>query len=200
MKKVFKISLSILMCFAILFSFSACSGSAELTEENVNATVETVEKALQEFDTKTLKKYVDSETLNYIINFAESHEQFQKLGVAIFKNMTMDVKSIDLEEKTVTVSVGNKDLYTVASNFTYELMNKYSTIQLLRLIDNDSFLDISLEELTENIDEAISDGTAIDITLTITQGKKNLVLSFDETAEDAVSGGALTAIKKVIGA
>ena len=42
-----------------------------------------------------------------------------------------------------------------------------------------------------------SDG--IDITLNIEQGSKNLKLSFDEKAEDAVSGGALSSIKAIFG-
>jgi hypothetical protein len=38
---------------------------------------------------------------------------------------------------------------------------------------------------------------AVEVTLDIEQGKKNLVLSFDTDAEDAVSGGALTSIKSI---
>jgi hypothetical protein len=183
----------------LLFSFTACSSSTELSEKNITDTVETVETALQEFDTKTLKKYVDSETLNYIIKFADNHEQFQKLGVAIFENMTMEVKSIDLENSTVTVTVMNKDLYDSAMMFAQDLLNEYSTFQLLRLLDNETFLDTSLDELTQKIDDAVMEATSIDVTLTVTQGKKNLILSFDEDAEDAVSGGALTGIKSIIG-
>ena len=37
----------------------------------------------------------------------------------------------------------------------------------------------------------------IDITLNIEQGSKNLKLAFDDTAENAVSGGALNAIKSL---
>ena len=42
-------------------------------------------------------------------------------------------------------------------------------------------------------------GEGVDITLNIEQGSKNLKLSFDENAENAVSGGALTAIKSIFG-
>lgn len=37
----------------------------------------------------------------------------------------------------------------------------------------------------------------IDITLNIEQGSKNLKLAFDDAAENAVSGGALNAIKSL---
>jgi hypothetical protein len=185
------------MCIAMLFSFTACSGSTEINEKNITDTVETVETALQEFDTKTLKKYVSSETLNYIIKFADKHDQFKELGIAIFENMTMQVKEIDLENSTVTVSIMNKDLYIAATNFASELKNKYSTLQLINLLDNEAFLDISLEDLTEQIDDAYMKSESIDVKLNVSQGNHNLVLSFDEDAEDAVSGGALTAIQSI---
>lgn len=199
MSHIFKGSVCVFLCFCLIFSFAGCSGSAELTEDNVNAAVETVETALQEFDTKTLKKYVESETLSYILDLADKHEQFSQLGAAIFKDLTMEVTSVDLEAKTVTVKVSNKNLYAVASNFAYDLMGKYSGLQLLRMLDNEAFLDISLAELTENIDATSYFSDELEITLNITQGKRNLILSFDEDAEDAVSGGALTAIKTAIG-
>ena len=50
--------------------------------------------------------------------------------------------------------------------------------------------------------ESIADAhltTETTVTLNIEQGKKNLILSFDADAEDAVSGGALQAIKKIFG-
>ena len=39
----------------------------------------------------------------------------------------------------------------------------------------------------------------VTVTLSIRQGEKNLVLYFDEEAENAVSGGALGAVKKITG-
>ena len=41
--------------------------------------------------------------------------------------------------------------------------------------------------------------SAAEINLYISQGKNNLVLKFDSTAENAVSGGALDAIKSIYG-
>lgn len=199
MYDILKKSISVFLCLTVLFSFAGCSGSAELTDENVRTTVETVETALREFDTKTLKKYVDSETLDYILDLADDHEQFSKLGAAIFQNLTMEVTGVDLDAKTVTAAVSNKNLYAVASSFAYELINKYSSMQLLRMLDNEAFLDISLADLTNDIDATDYFTEEVEITLNITQGKHNLVFSFNEDAENAVSGGALTAIKTAIG-
>lgn len=39
--------------------------------------------------------------------------------------------------------------------------------------------------------------TPVSVTLTVTAGKKNLMLGFDDTAENAVSGGALQAVKSL---
>ncbi len=197
MTKTIKRIACLIMCALIALSFSGCSNT-EMTEENVKSTVETVETALKEFDSKTLEKYVESETLSYIMKFANKHEQFKKLGQAIFENLTMEVKDVDLEKKTVSVSVKNKDLYTTASNFVYDLLQNYSSVQLLQKLDDEKFLDNSLGELTKNISQAKIKNDELKITLTIKQGKKNLVLGFNETAEDAVSGGAIEAIKSII--
>lgn len=197
MTKVLKKITCLALCAVIALSFSGCS-NVEMTEENITSTVETVETALKEFDTKTLEKYVESETLSYIMKFANKHEQFKKLGQAIFQNLTMEVKDIDLDKKTVTVSVKNKDLYTIASNFVYELLQDYSGVQLLQKLDDENFLDSSLSELTSGIEEAKMKSDELTITLTVTQGDKNLVLGFDDTAENAVSGGAIEAIKSII--
>ena len=107
-----KKTLSILLCLAfMLVSFTACSSNA-MTEKNVTKTVDTAFAALKEFDTDTLQKYVDSSTLNTIVGYAEKHEQLKQLGQAIFENVDYEIKSIDLDKKTVTVTVKNKDLQT----------------------------------------------------------------------------------------
>lgn len=198
MKKTIKGLAAVLLIMSIVLSFSACSSGAKLTEENVIETVQTVEEALKEFDTEKLQKYVSSSTLDYIIKFSENHEQFTELGKAIFADLEMEVDSVDLENKTVTVTVRNKKLTNAASNFSKKLKEKYSSFQLLKMLDNESFLNSSLGELVESIADAQLT-TEATVTLNIEQGKKNLVLSFDEDAEDAVSGGALQAIKKIFG-
>lgn len=187
------------LCLAIIFSFSGCSGNNEITEENVTKTVEKATIALQEFDIDDLNKYVDSETLSYILKFAENHEQFVTLGKAIFENLDIQIESIDIESKTVTVSVINKDMYDVASNFTRDLLDKHSKFQLLQLLSDDTFLDYSLSKLVDSISIAPMQAERTTVTLQIVQSKKNLVLHFDDDAEDAVSGGALRAIKSIIG-
>jgi len=197
MKKTVSLILAVIMIAA---TFASCTGpNADMTEENITATVDTAFTALVEFDTETLTKYVDSSTLNVIIDYAEDHEQFAQLGREIFANLTYEIKSIDTENKTVTVSVKNKDLYLTAQAFTVQLTQKYSTLQLLNLLKSDAWLDNNLSELTADIAEAKMLDESTDITLTIDDSGKNLVLGFDENAENGVSGGALAAIKETIG-
>lgn len=196
MKKI----ISAILVLSIVFVFAGCSGpNAELTEENITETVNVAVDALKEFDTEQLDKYVESSTLSYIVGFAKDHEQFAELGRAIFKNLTVDVKSIDIENKTVTVTVRNKDLEQAAYDFTQDLLSNYTKIQLLGKLTNDSWLDSNLSTLVSEIGKAKMSDQGIDVTLTIRQDKKNLVLCFDETAENAVSGGALGAVKSIVG-
>ena len=175
MKKALKVITSILLTLSMVFSLSACSSGAKLTQENVIKTVEIVETALKEFDTEKLQKYVSSTTLDYIIKFSNNHEQFAELGRAIFKDLEMEVESVDLENKTVTVTVRNKKLTNAASSFSKKLKERYSSFQLLKKLDDESFLDSSLGELVESIADAqlITETT---VTLNIEQGKKNLIL------------------------
>ncbi len=197
MKKTVSLILAVIMIAA---TFASCTGpNADMTEENITSTVDTAFTALVEFDTETLTKYVDSSTLNVIIDYAEDHDQFVQLGKEIFANLTYEIKSIDTENKTVTVSVKNKDLYLTAQAFTVQLTQKYSTLQLLNLLKSDAWLDNNLSELTADIGEAKMLEESTDITLTIDDSGKNLVLGFDENAENGVSGGALAAIKETIG-
>lgn len=194
-----KKTLSILLCLAfILVSFTACSSNA-MAEKNVTKTVDTAFAALKEFDTDTLQKYVDSSTLNTIVGYAEKHEQLKQLGQAIFENVDYKIKSIDLDKKTVTVTVKNKDLAQGASDFANELKKDYSAFQLLAKLSDDTFLDSRLAQLKEKIADAQMEENGVDITLNIEQGSKNLKLTFDDTAENAVSGGALSSIKAIFG-
>lgn len=194
-----KKAISLLLCAVILcLGLTACSGpNADMTEENITATVKAAGTALKEFDIEKLNKYVDSSTLAVIITYAEKHEQFAELGRAIFANLEMEVKDIDIENRTVTISVNNKDLYQAASDFADKLRSDYSTFQLLTKLNNDTFLDSKLLSLCEEIDKAEFLSEPIEITLEIEQGKKNLTLGFNDDSENAVSGGALSAIKSI---
>ena len=107
MKKVISAILCIVLLGATLCSCSKTS--SDLTEDNIKKTTETAFAALVDFDTDKLEKFVDSSTLNVIMNYAKSHSQFSDLGKAIFENLTYEIKSIDVDAKTVTVSVKNKD-------------------------------------------------------------------------------------------
>ena len=168
-----------------------------MTEKNVTATVDSAFDALKRFDTKKLEKYVDSKTLSVIITYANKHDQFADLGKALFKNLEYNIESIDLDAKTVTVSVRNKDLKDTASAFTKALVSKYSALQMLSLLNNETWLNTSLNSLTDSIAIAKMQSAPVSVTLTVTAGKKNLMLGFDDTAENAVSGGALQAVKSL---
>lgn len=195
MKNIPKILTSVFLIVVLAFSFSSCA-KTEMTEENITDTVSTVETALKEFDSKTLEKYVSSSTLSYIMKYAENHQQFADLGKAIFKDLEITVTSVDVENGTVTLDVKNKNLKTAASIFALNLKDKYTTMQLLQKLDDEAFLDESLGTLVDSINST-KDTVEATVTLKVVQGKRNLVLSFDDDGEDAVSGGALTGIKNI---
>lgn len=155
MKKTLSLVLALILCL----SFTACSGpNAEMTEENITETVATVETALKEFDTEALDKYVDSATLSVIIKYAEEHEQFSQLGKAIFENLELEVKEIDIDNKTVTVTAKNKDLSEATSEFAEKLQSNYSNFALLKKLNDDAFLDEKLTELQDKINAWPDDG------------------------------------------
>lgn len=195
MKNIPKTLVSVVLSVILAFSFTSCA-KTEMTEENITDTVSTVETALKEFDTDKLEKYVSSSTLNYILKYAEKHQQFVELGKAMFGNLSMTVDSVDAENQTVTVTVKNKDLSSAAYDFASNLKAEYTPLQLLGKLDDETFLNISLNELVSSMNSS-TDETEASVTLKIKEGKKNLILSFDEEAENAVSGGALTAIKNL---
>ena len=197
MKKGIALFLSIVL---IICCFSACAKtSAEMTQENITATADTVFTALKEFNTEDLETYVSSSTLSVIVSYAKQHEQFAELGRAMFANLTYEITAIDTANKTVTLSVSNKDLAQVAGDFASDLMGKYSTFNLLSNLSSDTWLDSNLSILTEDIDAAPMMSQPAEITVTIQQADDNLVFAFDENAENGVSGGALGAIKSAIG-
>ena len=197
MKKGIALFLSIVL---IICCFSACAKtSAEMTQENITATADTVFTALKEFNTEDLETYVSSSTLSVIMSYAKQHEQFAELGRSIFENLSYEITSIDTQNKTITLSVMNKNLASTAQDFTNDLLSKYSTISLLSNLSSDTWLDCNLAILQEDIAAAPMQSEPVEITLTIEQGEDNLVFVFDENAENGVSGGALGAIKNAIG-
>lgn len=195
MKKV----VSLFLCLVLIAGcFAGCSKTNnELTKENITATVEEAVKALKEFDTEALGKYVESPILQIIIGYAEGKQQFRELGKAIFAGLTLEVESIDLENKTVTVSAQNKELANVAAEFAQGLKKEFNTFQLLQQLNDDEFLDTRLAQLTKDISAAQMQEAKISVTLDIKQGDKNLILSFDGDDENTVSGGAINAIKSI---
>ena len=112
-----KKTLSIILCLAlVILSFTACSSSNALTEENVTKTVDTSFEALKEFDTDKLQKYVDSSTLNTIANYAQKQEQFKTLGQAIFENLDYEIKDIDLDKKLLQSRLKTRTFQMVQKN------------------------------------------------------------------------------------
>ncbi len=195
MKKFVKVAACVILSVIMALSFASCS-STKMTKKNVIETVSAVETALKEFDTEALNRYISSTTLDYIVKLSASHEQFAELGKAMFADLELEVKSVDTENQTVTIAVSNKKLNEIASIFTEGLKSNYSNTELLRKLNDDSFLNNSLNVLLEGIKNSKTPVQA-EITVKVEKGKKNLVLALDETAEDAVSGGALGAIKKI---
>lgn len=193
MKKIFCI---VLCAVLIVLCFSGCSGKAEMTEANVTKSVSQVEKALKDFDQDKLGKYVDSSTLSLILNYAGDYDFINEIGKSIFSNLSMEIVSIDLENATVTVRVVNKDLADGASEFAQRLKSENSTVELLAKLNNEVFVQANKNAINDIVENAEM-REPVEVTLTIVQGKKNLAFTFDEAAEDAVSGGALTAIKEI---
>ena len=201
--KIAKKFLAVVLSLLMVLSLSACSSSSnELTEENVTLTVDTIMTALKEFDTDTLSAYVDSTTLSTIITYAGGYDEITTLANAMFENLDYSVVDIDLtdsENATVTLSVINKDMGDEAKEYIDNLLDQYSTIQLLAKLATANWLNTQVEALVMRIDECEMQEDYTEITLTITQGEDNLVLAFDETAEDAVSGGVLSAVSALFG-
>lgn len=196
MKNILKKSFALLLCLCFALSLAGCSG-VEMTEENIIKTVADVQQALAEFDQETLNNQVKSTTLEYILNFAKNKEQFSQLGVSIFENLSMEVISADANAGTVTVKVRNKDLADVAWRFAANLTLEATGVDLLNKLNDDQFLDESLATLQQDIGQVVDNKEEI-VTLRVEKGKKGLILCFDERAEDAVSGGALSSIKSVV--
>ena len=192
---------SILMCALLICAcFTGCkSANAELTEDNVKKTVEIAMEALRDFDTKKMGKYIESESLSTILTFAKGKKQVGELGKKIFENLTYEVKSVDLENMNVVVTVRNKDMYNEATDFANSLKSSYNSFELLAAFSNDEFLNTKLDVLTKTIDGCELYANSYDIDLTIIQKSKNLALGFNQTAEDIVSGGVLSAINSIFG-
>lgn len=201
MKKTISVLLALTF---IALTLCACSSKPnnKITEKNITNTVSVIFDALKEFDTKTVKTYVDSETLGIILTYASNKEQFRKLGAAMFENITYEIKEIDTDAQTVTLSVKNKDLTKVAADYTADLLSRYTgltgMLELAKNITDDAWLNSNLAILTDGIKNASMKDEAVDVTIHFEQKKDRLYFSFTESAEDAVSGGALTEIKKII--
>ena len=198
MKNTIKKSLSLILCFVLTLALSACSSETSINEENVNNTVTAVEKALKDFDRLSLKAYVKSSTLETILNLSKSHSQFTALGQAMFEKLEISVKSFDKKNQTVTLLVKNRDMAEIGANFAKELTDGRSALDMMKLLNDDAFLDSSIKKLTAEISEATVPDNPTEITVSIEKGNNNLILVFDEEDENAVSGGALTAIKNAI--
>ncbi len=197
MKKIVSILLVLFLSAAL---FGGCSKpDASMTESNVKKTVKVVFAALKDFDTETLDSYVRSSTLDKIMTFSKDHDQFIALGKAMFANLSYEIKDIDLDASTVTVSVVNKEMTKVAGDFTDKLLDEFSLLELLSQLNDDAWLNDNLSKLVNGISSCSMREAPVDITLKIKEGSDNLVLRFDSDAEDAVSGGALNAIKKMAG-
>lgn len=197
MKRVLPLTLIIIMIATLFCGCGASAPNTDLTEKNVEKTVDAAFAALKEFDVEALDTYVKSSTLSQIISFSEGHYQFSELGRAIFANLEYEITEIDLDAMTVTVAVTNKDLEQATKDFADELLSEYSLFDLLNLITDDAWLDENLSVLTKKIDECEMNPDSKEVLLKIREGSENLVLRFGTEAENAVSGGALGAINSL---
>lgn len=197
MKRVLSLALVFILVAALLCGCSSAPNT-DMTEKNIKKTVEVAFEALKDFDIDALNTYVKSSTLTQIITFAEEHDQFKKLGQAIFANLSYEIIDIDLDAALVTVAVTNKNLEEAAKSFMDGLLNDFSLLELLTQLNDDSWLDKNLSILTNSIDNCEMNPEPVEVTLKIREGAENLVLRFGTDAEDAVSGGALGAIKSII--
>ena len=213
MKKVAKKTICILLCLAICFGFGGCS-SNKMSEKNVTATVEKVEGAFKSLNVATLGKYIKFESLSNLssslgedVNLAESIsigklsdlKPFAKLCTIIFENLEIKTESINLEEMTVDVSITNKDYYSSAIIFAYNLKRNYSTQELIALMGNQARFEEKLNELITSLESSEAPTQTTTVTLKIEQGDRNLVLVLDKDAEHAVTGGVLSAITTFFG-
>ena len=197
MKRVLSLALVFILIAALLCGCSSAP-TTDMTEKNVKKTVDVAFEALKDFDIEALNTYVKSSTLTQIITFAEEHEQFRKLGQAIFANLSYEVVDIDLDAALVTVAVTNKDLDEAAQNFMNGLLDEASLLDLVSRLNDDAWLDQNLSILTNSINNCEMYPEPVEVTLKIREGAENLVLRFGADAENAVSGGALGAIKSII--
>ena len=181
----------------MVFALSACSASA-MTEDNITKTVALVEKALREFDRESLQKYVNSKTLNYILKLTNNNEQVDTIGKLLFEKLEITVKAVDVENRQVTVEILNRDMALIGERYSNMLQHypNDSPLGMLGLLGDEKFLDISVRSLTAQISAATVPDNPTEVTLKVSKGAKNLVLYFDEEAEDAVSGGVVTAISE----
>ena len=199
MNQKIKRGVSLILCFALTLALSACSGGgAKINEETVTETVANVEKALKDFDRLSLNTYIKSSTLETILNLSKSHSQFTALGQAMFEKLEISVKSVDTKNETVTLLVKNRDMAAIATEFTKEITEGRNTYEMMQLLNDNAFLDSSLKKLTAQISEATVPDNPTEITVPIEKNGDVLVLVMDEKAEDAISGGALTAIQQAI--
>ena len=196
MHRYIKKGVSLLLCLSLLFAVTACSKAVALTEENITKTVALVEKALRDFDRDSLQKYVSSKTLNYIFQFANGKEEFNTLGKLLFEKLEISVASVDLENNKVTLQILNRDMAIVGERYSKLLQTRShgKTAEMLKLLSDDEFLDISLRSLTAQISRATVPDNPTEVTVGVKQEKKNLVLVFGEEADNAASGGIVKAI------
>lgn len=197
MKKIISVLMSVILICAI---FCSCSSkpTAEMTQENITKTVDAAFTALKEVDEETLKTYVHSTTLSGLLIYTSKYKQFDDLGKAMFANLSYEIKSIDIENKTVVISVINKDLSQLSADFTQSLLSKYSTVELLKNLSNEAWLNENLTQMTAKIDAAPMQSEPAEFKVRVEPDGEHLVLYFSEKAENDVSGGALGAIMGIV--
>ncbi len=194
MKRVF----ALLLVSIIAFSFASCSGGGEDNKE-LRATVDSATESLINFDTKNVDKYIESETLLSIETLVNSKSQYQELAKAIFANLKIKVKKVSVDNAKgtgkITLKIRNKDLATVTDDYVSSKVTEY----LAGKVDfnNEEYLNTQLEYLTNAIDDAKNTKWQ-KVTINVKKVDGKWVLVFNDSAENAVMGGAASKLKSMV--
>ena len=191
MKKI----LSLLLAFAMLFSFGGC-GSQVGPDEMLSMYLD----ALKTNDTKELEKYGFSEEsiVSGLFNDQKDNSKSEEWEKNVFKGITYEVKKAEIAEDgktaTVEISITNADFGQAIKNYYKKILNfSYSADTTEKDIE---------KQLKEEIDKAASNDKKVTNTAKVKMTKaEDDIWDIDEEGNDdffnALMGGMLDALKNI---